>query len=666
MPSPTDLSEHSMALTCLEITRCTSYLDGQSFGSVGAYERLDGIAHYAVDPDNPANAGLTDLARAPRNQEGHVCFDGDFTLLRPKTAQKCNGSLLLEVPNRGNRVAQRSFNRAPFELMPTDDIDPGDGFLMRHGWTVAFVGWQWDMPECVERLGLRAPMVAPAARAPDTQMMLRVQPNESVDRFCLTDQHVGMVGNHAPIAPARADDPQARLLMRETAYGEATEIARASWHFISEEGNTPTHVALDGGFMPGQIYDLLYTPLECPVVSAGLLAVRDFGAFMRYSEASPLHGHIDSVIAQGISQCGRFLRTLLHLGLNETEQGQMAFDGVLAHIAGGRRGEFNQRYGQPSVQPTPAFGHLFPFADAPQTDPQTQQTAGLLDRVRARGAMPKVIYTDTSSEYWRGDAGLTHLDLASGKDAEPPHDVRRYLFASTQHGPGTLPFDDRSMFGTHGSSNFNIVDYRPLYRATLHNLRTWIHDDIAPPASCFPRHADNTAASREAVIDTLAANAALGLAAAQLPEPASLPGLLPLDLGARTAEGIGHFPAKTLGTKYATVVSAVDAAGNETGGVRMPDVSVPVAAHSGFNPRHASTGGDGQLLEYVGSTWVLRDVAERYASRAQYLTLIHTAAEKLVSDRLLLEEDIDVCMTIAGERYDAALEAVTQSDGAQA
>ena len=71
------------------------------------------------------------------------------------------------------------------------------------------------------------------------------------------------------------------------------------------------------------------------------------------------------------------------------------------------------------MQPTPAFGHLFPFADTPQTDPASGRNAGLLDRLRARNAMPKVVYTDTSSEYWRGDAGLTHLDLTEGTDVEP-------------------------------------------------------------------------------------------------------------------------------------------------------------------------------------------------------------------------------------------------------
>ena len=92
------------------------------------------------------------------------------------------------------------------------------------------------------------------------------------------------------------------------------------------------------------------------------------------------------------------------LGFNIDEADRQVFDGMFPHVAGARRGEFNHRYGQPSVQPTPGFGHLFPFADEPQTDPQTGQTAGLLDSLRERKVLPKIMYTDTSSEYWRGDA----------------------------------------------------------------------------------------------------------------------------------------------------------------------------------------------------------------------------------------------------------------------
>ena len=334
------------------------------------------------------------------------------------------------------------------------------------------------------------------------------------------------------------------------------------------------------------------------------------------------------MIAQGVSQCGRFLRTFLHAGLNRDEDGNRVFDGVHVHVAGGRRGEFNHRYGQPSVQPTPSLGHRFPFADEPQMDTRSGLRAGLLDRQRALGCVPKIFHTDTSSEYWRGDAGLTHHDLESGTDVEPPADVRRYLFASTQHGPGALPFTERSMFGSHGANRLNVVDYRPLFRAALENLRAWIADGIEPPASVFPRAKDATAASREEVLRALAR-----IPGATLPRGDRLPSLAPMNLGKRADEGVPDLPATFTGAPYPALVSAVDGFGNGTGGLRMPDVAVPVATHTGFNPRHPDTGGDGQILEYLGSTIPLArtaaareaasdprpSIAERYVSREAYL-----------------------------------------------
>ena len=92
----------------------------------------------------------------------------------------------------------------------------------------------------------------------------------------------------------------------------------------------------------------------------------------------------------GVSQSGRFLRHLLYLGLDEDEQGRLVFDAVLPHVAGGRRGEFNLRFGQPSVNAQSAAGSLFPFADEPQTDPVTGQRDGLLAaHRRSVGAGPR-------------------------------------------------------------------------------------------------------------------------------------------------------------------------------------------------------------------------------------------------------------------------------------
>ena len=601
-----------------------------------------------------------------------VRFAGDATFLVPVDPGRANRALLFEVPNRGNRLAMRSFNQAPFDLMPTDEIPVGDGFLFERGWCIAWCGWQWDVPHPSVRLGLRAPGVPPANRKPDARMQLRIQPDAAAGLFTLTDHHVGSVGNHAPIPPLDTDEPEAALYVREHLFDTPVRIPRDRWAFARVDGDAalpgPGGVSLAGGFEAGRIYDLVYTPAGCPVVGAGLLAVRDLAAWTRRSADSPAAGRVDHVIAKGVSQCGRFLRTFLHAGLNRDEAGDRVFDGVHVHVAGGRRGEFNHRYGQPSVQPTPSLGHRFPFADEPQNDPGSGRREGLLDRLRAGECVPKIVYTDTSAEYWRGDAGLTHHDLDSGAageaDAEPPPEVRRYLFAGTQHGPGVLPFTDRSMFGSRGANRFNAVDYRPLLRAALENLRAWIADGAPPPASVFPRGRDATSAPREAVLDALAVIPGLAL-----PRPDRLPSLAPMDLGEHADRGIPALPARFVGAPYPARVSAVDADGNETGGIRMPDVSVPVATHAGFNPRHPEGGGEGQILEYLGSTLPLArtaaereaaadprpSVAERYANRDAYLAEVRTAAERLVGAKYLLAEDADLCVALAGERYDAVM-----------
>ena len=663
---PDERWRNEVGISRVEIVRREPFAGGRAYGDIGPYERIDAVAHYAVDPAHPANAEIVDLDRAERSQDGKVHFSGDATFLVPIDPARANRALLFEMPNRGNRIAMRSFNMAPFDLMPTDELTPGDGFLLEWGWSVAWCGWQWDVPHPSVRMGLRAPVVPLAARTPSGQMQLRIQPDRAADTFALTDHHVGSVGNHAPIAALDPDDPDAALWVREHLFDTPVRIARGRWAFARREGDAtvpdPGRVHLAGGFEPGRIYDVVYTPAECPVVGAGLLSVRDLATWARTSAESPAAGRVDHAIAEGVSQCGRFLRTFLHAGLNRDEAGNQVFDGVLVHVAGGRRGEFNHRYGQPSVQPTPSLGHRFPFADEPQTDPRSGRRAGLLDRQRAAGRLPKVFYTDTSSEYWRGDAGLAHRELESGADVEPPREVRRYLFASTQHGPGALPFTEQSMFGSHGANRLNVVDYRPLFRAALENLRAWVADGIEPPESVFPRARDATAAPRDKVLNELSAIPGL-----TPPRADRLPALAPMDLGEHADHGIPTLPARFVGEPYAAHVSGVDACGNELGGIRMPDVAVPVATHTGFNPRHPESGGEGQILEYLGSTVPLArspaareaaadprlSLAERYACREAYLAEVRTAAERLVGARYLLAGDIELCVSLAGQRYDA-------------
>ena len=625
-----------MTVTDIDIHSRDLYCDGKKFGDELTYERIDGVVKYAVDPEDPANAAITDLENATRDTDGLVRFSGDFTILAP--LEGGNGAALLDVPNRGGRVAPRLFNLAPF---PEDSnlIEAGDGYLLRRGWTVAFCGWQWDVPRESGRMGLSAPLVT----EPDGgRMQLRFQIPSNQDELLLTDQHVGLGPNHVTIPPAILHDPNAELLVRDTPYGAATLVPRDQWTLEEDR------VRAAKGFQAGKIYDLLYIPGQCPVVGTGLIAMRDFAVWLKGS-TSPV-SPVKHVIGEGLSQCGRFLRTFLYNGLNVDEEKKQAFDGLLVHVAGGRRGEFNHRYAQPSVQPTPSFGHLFPHADDSQTDP-TGTTAGLLDAQRARGGVPKIFYTDTSAEYWRGDAGLTHVELETQEDVPFPENVRRYLFASTQHSPGTLPQLSESKYGPTGNG-LNIIDYRPLIRAALSNLLAWVKDDLEPPPSAYPCVSDGTAVTRPQLLGSL--TEIVGLA---LPSSAGLNRIRPLELGSASETGVAWLPSNSVGKPYESIVSSVNEDGNEIAGIAMPDISVPIGTHTGFNPRHPRSGGVGQLVEYVGSTQFFEadEIERRYGDRSTYLRLIREAAEKLVQERYLLVGDVELCVDIAMERYDYSM-----------
>ena len=308
-----------MALVDLEIKGRSPYFEGRTFGDVGAYERVEAIAHFAVDPSVPANQRIVDLNIAESDADHVVRFNADVTLLFPADAAKANGAVLVEVANRGRRTALRAFNYAT-DIHAKRALDPGDGFLFERGWIVAWCGWQWDVPRSPDRIGLDAPQV-PIDRV-DGQMQFRVQPESQRADIPLTDQHVGVLGHHRVVRPLDREDPDAVMLVREQIYSPSVVVPRDKWRFARDESGSPLpddgHIWLDGGFEPGLIYDIMYKPAECHVVGAGLLATRDFASFLRHAGAAdnPLAGAARHVIGEGQSQCGRFLRTFLHFGMN--------------------------------------------------------------------------------------------------------------------------------------------------------------------------------------------------------------------------------------------------------------------------------------------------------------------------------------------------------------
>lgn len=620
-----------------EVTERRPYAGGRLFGDFGPFEICEGRIHYAVDPESPRNAAIVDLANAPRDGDGKVRFSGDFTFIHAPGSGQPARTLLIDVPNRGRRLSFSMFNRAKPGDLVNDPCAPGDGFLFERGMALASIGWQWRV---AAGLGLDPPEALVNGAPVKGDVICRVQPGS--DRPFVSFGQLGEVA----YPPASLDHAGDRLFERVHDNAPLQELPRSAWRFARTRGGqlepSEKHIHLDGGFRAGRIYVLVYRASGAPVVGCGLLALRDAACALRQGNG-PAERGFDRVLAFGASQTGRALRHLLHAGLNTGEDGEAVFDGVHAHIAGGQRGDFNHRFAQPSAAGVAGPGQRFPFAGVRHTDPIGGTTDGLYERLEH---MPKVMLTNTSWEYWRGDAALTHVSPDGERDLDSHPNERNYLLAGTQHTNGTLPRTDTfAVSGERARHSFNVVDHGPLVRAALVNLERWTRG-VAPPESRLPTVAAGTLVERRAV---LAKFARAGLATLDADQ---LGGLAYLRLGDAVERGICAFPAEE-SAPYARLVADVDETLNEAAGIRLPDIEVPLGCHSGWNPRHRDHGAPLQAAMFVGFS-LFRPVQ---VSRANYETQVREVAERLAAERYLLAQDVDLVVANCLRRYDIAAKA---------
>ncbi len=643
-----------MAVTSIEIRSRTPFEDGVRFGEAGAYERVDAVLHFAVDPGHALNQGIVDLDCAQRGADGLVHFESDLVVLRPADPGRGSGSLLCSVVNRG-RTALVPFSQPPPGMVVTftPRIEPGDGFLLRRGWTVAFCGWQWDVVRRPGALGLEAPLALDeAGRRATTRVSVQFQPlNERPSEY-LAHWPTHPLHNpdrmHQTYPAADLEERGAVLTVADRLGGPKTTIARGAWRFTryvgGSEGPDARWVTLDGGFEPGRVYEVSYLTDRCPVVGTGLLAIRDTASFLRHGgvdSGNPCAGEVSHAFAHGVSQTGRFLREFLFGGFNVDEAGRKVFDAIYPQVAGARRGEFNFRGAQPSAQYGSGAGQRPPFASVPAGG----EPVALLDTQRARGGMPKVFEVNTANEYWRSNAALVHADPDEGRDLDLPVNVRTYTLAGCQHGPGPplLMRESPATPEQRVANNVNMLSYSPLTRAAVVNLERWVAEGVEPPDSVVPRLQAEELGSRDGVLARFR----------DLPG-AEVPTLLP-QLPKQGGDGM-----------YPALVSNVDADLNEVAGIRLPELAVPLATYTGWNPRHPETGGKGQLADMMGSTLPFAATAadrlrtgdprpsieERYRDRDHYCARVRAEALRLVEGRLMLEEDVDRLVRGAGRVYD--------------
>lgn len=631
--------------TRIEILSRQLVLDGRSFGLAGSYELVQATVHFAIDPENPANQTIVDLALAPKDADGRVSFSADLRVLRPADPARGNGTLLLVIANRGSRGLPLSrVSREAGPVAADDAASFGDGFLLEQGFTVAWVGWQFDvLPPGVR---LVAPVARDNGRPVTGQVIHRFRPGTLQASAALPTPYAA-VDPEGPGHVLRESDPFA---------GGAIEIPRDRWRFARVESGTIvpdlSSVYLEGGFQPGRQYELIFTSVDPPLSGLGFASVRDLVSHAK-SGHDPLF-RTERAIGMGGSQSGRFLREFVKLGFNADEEGRQVFDGLIPFIAGAGGGYFNYRFAQPGQVPStapldaPYPADRFPFADLPQLDPFTDREAGLLDRARAAGAVPKTFYLNASSEYDDRGGALVHVWADGSRDATLPETTRVYTALGAPHGgsgdPQAAP--DRTAY-----SNPNGWDW--LGRALVVAMHKWVTDGTEPPASRYPKLADSTLVP----YDELDFPAIPGIV-----RPARAYMVQAYDFGPDDEDGIVRFPPRVLG-EYPLFVPAVDRDGNERGGVRMPEVEVPLATYSGWNTVRTSSGvalaplsgsyipfpADRAAREATGDPRL--SVAERYASRAEYLGRYAEATMKLVREGLILPEDFAAVMEIAERRW---------------
>ena len=633
-------------ITSLSVTTRTPAFGGQSFGAVGPYETIVGVASGEVDPNDPLNTVITDIQLAPRNARGMVEYSMDVVITKPVNLAQGNGTVLYDVPNRGGI-------RSPEMNIGGNASNLGDGFLEQEGYTLVDSGWEGDITT-----GLR--IVLPVAHNSDgSDITGRVRSEYILNAAASTQDVTASPAYEA----ANLNNVDATLTRRVHQNDPREVIPNNQWAF-ADCATTPfpgtpntRKVCLNGGFDTNHIYELIYTARNPTVMGLGFAATRDLVSFLRTSTATdnPLAGGVRNAIIYGSSQSGRFIRTYIQLGMNQDESRRQVFEGAIPHKAS-NRGAFNVRWAQPTrLSGTQHTEAQFPGAESPSTwapslDPLTGINAGQLDRCVATGSCPKIIHTNTDTEYSQAMMSLNTTDFFGKKDVVIPDNVRIFLFSGTMHGGGdpTLPPGTVPAVPAACQLPSNPNAFIPAQRALLTALRQWIVDGTAPPASLYPRLSTRTLVPTSQVVMPYVPATSFSIAGVTNVKRV-------LDRGPRfnaiDISGVMDEPFIVRGLYY-TLLPAVDADGNDIDGLRDVFVRVPLGTYTGWNVRKAGfsegdscdlTGGYIPFFRTRAQRLTAGDprpsLEERYPTHADYVSKVTDAANALVAQRLLLQRD---------------------------
>jgi alpha/beta hydrolase family protein len=628
---------------------------GYSWPGVGQYEKLAGKAFGEVDPNDPKNAIIVDVGLAPRNARGNVEYAFDFYILKPINLSAGSHKVMYEPPNRGGKTWTSLARVTGGGNDPGSITDPtvlANSFLMPRGFTMVWSGW--DFAAGTNSANFNSTITLPVAKSAGGSSITGpafeyiVSPGASYN---------------LNYPAATLDKNQAKLTHRVHLDDVPVAVPASGWNYNA----AGTAISLAGSsFVANDIYEFSYTAKDPTVNGLGFAAIRDWNAWLRYETAddfgtpNPLSGDITRIYTEISSQPGRTLNDFRHLGFNQAENGKKVFDGMMQWISAGDGINMNYRFSQPGRTERNRQDHLFaegvfPFANVMTHDPLTGKTDSRLARCEATNTCPVAAEIYSANEYWVKAASLLHTTPDGKTDLPDSPFSRDYFISSHQHGTGNAA-------SKGNCQQFqNPLNSAPIQRALFLALDDWTNGKLPPP-SRIPRLFD-------------------GNLVPPLPQSGvgfpHIPGVT--YTGLKTTRylfnyGPGYYdggptggvatinpplitppyqdnPAN--GPIYPSFVPTTDSDGNDIAGVRLPDVTVPLATYTGWALRAGPQANDGcessgQYIPFartqadrIASGDPRPSVEERYPSFGEYYSEVIRAIDGLVKDGFMLCEDAD-------------------------
>ena len=641
-------------LTKLTIVTRTTAFGGFSFPGIGTYEKIYGQYTGELNPNDPHNAVITDIALAPRNAAGNVVYTADFYILKPTDLSKGAHKAMYEPPNRGGKTygtLNRTSGNTNDPAAITDGAMLAQSFLWARGYTTMFTGW--DFAAGTDNSGFISTITVPVAKNPDGTSITGpayeyiVSPGAS---YALN------------YAAATTDQTKATLTHRVRLDDAPQAVPATGWAY-NTAGTAINLLPAGTSFTANDVYEFTYTAKDPKVNGIGFAAIRDFNSFMRYGAAddvgtpNPMAGDITRIYTEISSQPGRMLNDYVLLGFNADEKNKIVLDGLMQWVAAFDGIDMNFRFSQSGRTERNRQDHLFaeaqfPFAQASMTDPISGKTAGRYDRCAASSTCPFAMEIYSANEYWVKAGSLGHTDTMGKVDLPDYPLTRNYLVSSHQHG-GAGNAASKGLCQQFG----NPLNSAPIQRALFIALDQWADKGIPPPPSQVPKLSDGTLVppmpQSGQGFPNIPGNTYTGLKSTRYL----------LNFGPRFTGGGGikdNNPPSTavplednttIGPIYPTYVPKVDADGNDIAGIRLPDVTVPLATYAGWSLRSgvwANDGceGSGMSIPFA-QTKAARtasgdprlSIEERYGSFTGYYFSLLFAINDFVGRRFMLPED---------------------------